>query len=114
LFRPKRRRPYKTARLRKVSNYIEQNRKRLSQETIYNLISTFGSFLGEAIKHQFGGAWKQINGQWAIVFNERNACFPFNKTGKQFANGNEGGDSISSFYNAVPCLLAKKRKPALW
>jgi hypothetical protein len=90
-----------------LDNYVEQNRRSLSQEIIrsHNLISLFGSFLGEAIRHEFGGKWQQVNGQWAIVFNEGNACFPINKVDKQFANGHQGGDSISSFYNVIPTIF---------
>lgn len=76
--------------------YIEQQRLTLASETIDHLVDRFGAFLGECVRRQFGGAWGQINGQWAIVFDAQNGVFPFAKVRKQFIHGSS--DSIESFY----------------
>jgi hypothetical protein len=72
------------------------------------LINVLGSFVGECIRHEFGGEWKQVDGQWGISFDPLNVAFPFAKITKQFENGHEGGDSIFSLYEIIPLLVNKK------
>lgn len=81
------------------------------EEVIKGLTNVLGSFLGECIRRNYGGKWTQFDGQWAVAFNERNAAFPFNKLGKQFQNGHEGGDSIISFYTGVPAVFKLNPPP---
>ena len=62
-----------------LDNYIVGIRGDLSQEVMDNLVSVLGSFFGECIRRRYGGEWRQTEGQWAIVFDDRNAIFPFTK-----------------------------------
>lgn len=106
---------YNEEAVRWIEEYIDTHRNTTDQSQVNNLINKMGSFLGECIRHEFGGEWKEVNGQWAIAFNPSNAAFPFNKIAKLFENGLEGGDSILSFYQVIPAVfknnqLAEARK----
>jgi hypothetical protein len=92
-----------------VDRYIEENRKGLQSSTTESLISILGSFLGECIRHQFGGNWHEINGTWAIRFDDKNMAFPFAKVEKQFHRGHS--DSVYSFYNSIPLIFNLRNKP---
>src|SRR4051812_20860053 len=86
---------YDQASVEWLDEYIERLRKqKYAEEDIDKLINVFGSFLGECIRHQFGGQWVDEQDNWLIRFDPQNAVFPFNKVLKQFKNGSEAGDSI--------------------
>ncbi|MFX0094728.1 MAG: hypothetical protein ACFFBD_23530 [Candidatus Hodarchaeota archaeon] len=89
-----------------VDGYIERIKERSSdQESFENLIGAFGAYLGECIRHQFGGQWEEIDGQWAIVFIEGKKhveVFPFGKVEKQF---HSNYDSILEFFTATSTFL---------
>lgn len=69
------------------------------------LVSTVGSYLGEAIIAQAGGAWRyDDHGAVGLRFPNGTWCFPFAKVEKQAANGLE--DSISSFYKIAIDFVA--------
>ncbi len=87
-----------------LDGYIERQRQQNPnhESNIYGLSNTLGSFLGECIRRQFGGEWAQSEYGWAIAFDEKNACFPFNKVEKQLRNG--AVDSIAGFYGSIPAL----------
>jgi hypothetical protein len=86
-----------------VDDYIERNRKTLSENQVEALINVIGSFLGECIQRNYGGIWSQRDEGLAICFDSKNCVFPFNKVEKQFINGSE--DSISSFYTLIPIVF---------
>lgn len=88
-----------------VDGFIERQRIRscLDEPTVHQMVQTLGSYLGECVVACFGGEWQQREGSWAVVFNEGNAAFPFNKVAKQFANGSE--DSVRSWFDAIPLLF---------
>jgi hypothetical protein len=86
-----------------IDGYIERNREYWDKDLRASLENTLGSFLGECIRHNFGGNWEMKEDGLAIMFDARNGVFPFNKINKQIANGAE--DSISSFYTSIPLIF---------
>ncbi len=95
-----------------VDGFIENQRIRpdMDENAINGLINTLGSFLGECIIRCYGGCWQNINGEWCIGFDGKNAVYPFNKVKKQFRNG--PGDSTKSFFELIPVVFkAYIRKP---
>ena len=86
-----------------IDGYIERNRDQWDGTMRASLGNTLGSFLGECIRHNFGGRWQMTENGLAIMFDSRNGVFPFNKVNKQIENGSE--DSISSFYNSISVLF---------
>ncbi len=98
--------------VRWLEGYIERLRSsgQLDDANIKEgLISVLGSFLGECIIRCYGGRWEEKNGNWAVVFGQQNAAYPFTKVEKQMRNGRE--DSIASFYDAIPLLFKECKKP---
>lgn len=94
-----------------VDGFIERQRIRegVGLETVESLVSRLGSFLGECMRHQFGGEWKQADGGMAIRFSAGNEAYPFNKVSKHFAYGS--GDSILSFYKSAGVLFSSGKTP---
>ncbi|GAC1446836.1 MAG: hypothetical protein NVSMB56_09330 [Pyrinomonadaceae bacterium] len=91
-----------------LENYIERTRKEFDANTTNNLVSVFGSFLGECVRHKFGGRCVEVDGQWAICFGEatdKSVAYPFNKVRKFFERGLESGDSLVSFYKVIPVIF---------
>ena len=88
-----------------IDGYIERQREHnpSHEANIDGLTNTLGSFLGECIRRQFGGEWVETQYGWAIQFDDKNACFPFNKVEKQLKNGAD--DSIASFYGTIPVVF---------
>lgn len=88
-----------------VDGYIERIRLNRSPETFGTLSSVFGSYVGECIRHEFGGEWKMIDGEWGIAFDDHNAAFPITKARKQLHNGHSGGDSVYSLYTSIAAFF---------
>jgi hypothetical protein len=87
-----------------LDGFIERLRsKPRSDEDDEKYVSIFGSYLGEAIVHSYGGSWAINESGWHIRFDDRNLVFPFSKVKKQLSSGEE--DSISSFYDAIPIIF---------
>ena len=99
---------YDEAAIKWLEDYVEQLRTTVNQETIYRLTNIFGSFVGECIRYEFGGQWKQYDGRWGVEFSPQFAAFPFAKLAKQFENGRAAGDSILGFYRSIPALSNMK------
>jgi len=96
---------YDETGVRWLETYIDGQRQSASEEVKSNLPSALGSFLGECIRHTFGGQWVQVPEQgWMIKINDRLSVFPFNKVEKQLAN--EDGESVLGLFTAIPSLLA--------
>jgi hypothetical protein len=90
-----------------LDNYIVGIRGDLSREVMDNLVSVLGSFFGECIRRRYGGEWRQTEGQWAIVFDDRNAIFPFAKMSKHFQGEDE---SILGLYRTIPLVFGQVLK----
>lgn len=69
-----------------------------------------GSYLGEAMVQHYGGAWVQEEAGIAVEIRGGLTAFPFNKTEKQFREGAEAGQSIASFFDSVPAIIAQRGK----
>lgn len=86
-----------------VEGYIERTKERgASREQIDALVQLLGAFLGECIRHVYGGQWREYEGNPGIFFENGTAAFPFNKVGTQFKNGL--ADSILGFFDVIPKL----------
>lgn len=88
-----------------VDGFIEQQRIRsdIDDNAINGLVNVLGAFLGKCIIHCFGGHWQNIDGEWRVSFDDKNAVYPFNKVKKQFTNGQE--DSIKKFFEVIPVMF---------
>lgn len=94
-----------------VEGFIERQRARPDFDggSVDGLVNTLGSFLGECIAAQTGGAWAWSDEQQAlgVAFPAGGVAFPFAKVRKLFLHGLEGGESISSFYDVAVDYIAK-------
>lgn len=83
--------------------YIEEIRATTEPEVRDALITSFGAFLGEAMIATYGGHWGEKEGRWGVLIADKIWGFPFAKVHKHFTDGT--GDSVRSFFTAVPALL---------
>jgi hypothetical protein len=93
-----------------LDGFIERQRLRPefgSEEAAERMTQTLGSFVGECVISCYGGAWREMEGSWAVDFGGGNAAFPFNKVRKHFANG--GGDSVLGWFNSIPALFVRQQ-----
>ena len=61
-----------------LDTYIEQHREELDERDKSLLQEKFGAYLGESIRHNYGGRWgKTADGNWMIVFGEDYQAAPF-------------------------------------
>ena len=89
-----------------LEGFIE--RQRIRQNTdVEGLVATLGSYLGEAVIAATGGEWDESDELGlSVLFPNGDRCFPFNKVRKQFEQGVEAGESVSSFYDTAVNYLA--------
>lgn len=91
-----------------VEGFLERRRGNTDEAMSRKLVSTIGSYLGEAIRAHTGGEWAEISDRGlGLRFPNGNICFPFSKVEKQLAEGVAAGESIASFYNVCIDMLAK-------
>ncbi|XYH92783.1 hypothetical protein ACMHYB_33560 [Sorangium sp. So ce1128] len=92
-----------------VDGFIERQRVRedVGPEFVGRMVNVLGSYLGESIIRTYGGRWSFGEYGWCVEFDARNAAYPFAKVQKQFSNGS--GDSIYSFFSAIPILFPALR-----
>jgi hypothetical protein len=95
---------FDAAGVRWLDGFINRQRLTLTEAVKAKVPNTLGSFLGECIRHTYGGEWQQHDAGWVVKINERLSVFPFNKVQKQLAN--EDGDSVLGLFTAIPSLLA--------
>ena len=62
-----------------LDGYIEELRQsNLRPETREVLFQSFSCFLGECIRHRYGGQWSEMEGQWGIQLPGSDSIFnPF-------------------------------------
>ncbi len=61
-----------------LDGYIERHRADLDAAEKTLLQQKFGAYLGETIRHNYGGRWaRDENGEWKIVFQEAQQAAPF-------------------------------------
>ncbi|MFI6484703.1 hypothetical protein ACIBH1_42750 [Nonomuraea sp. NPDC050663] len=92
-----------------VEGFIDRQRERpdFDPERIDGLVGVLGSFLGACLVEAAAGAWRHTDDDgWGVRFPNNAVAFPFTKVRKQFLDGTEGGESISSFYRIAVDFLA--------
>lgn len=82
----------------------------ITDDVRHGLVNVVGSFLGECIIRNYGGAWQELDGRLAVVLSEENAVFPFAKIQKQLENGRE--DSILSLFEVIPIVFDRRELQA--
>lgn len=61
-----------------LDTYIEQHREELDEGDKSLLQEKFGAYLGESIRHNYGGRWvRASDGNWTVVFDEEYQAAPF-------------------------------------
>jgi hypothetical protein len=100
---------YNEESVRYVEKYVLSLRKRADAEIIDKLTNMIGCYLGECIRHSYGGQWAASDSGLGISFNAQNGVYPFSKVGKLFEHGAE--DSIVSFYTLIPMVFASALPP---
>ena len=69
---------YSAESVRWLDDYIERHRAQLDASDKSLLQEKFGAYLGESIRHNFGGRWtRDSQGEWTIVFDEQRQASPF-------------------------------------
>jgi len=101
---------YSTDGVAWLDAFIQRQHERGDKNLYDQIVSAYGSYLGECIVQNVGGEWAQIDGSEAIAFDKNNATFPFSKIRKHLINGSEAGDSILGYYNSVKALFRKFTK----
>ena len=90
--------------VRWLNSFIDGQREQGDPETRKRLPGTLGSFLGECVRHTFGGTWVQHPDYgWGVEINDKVTVFPFNKVEKQLEAGE--GDTVLSFFKTLPAVL---------
>lgn len=88
-----------------IDAFIEklQEKYKSSDEEFRNgIVFRLGSFLGETIIENYGGEWVNIDGSFAISFDEENEnlVYVYSKVLKRFENEKE--ETVLSFYKQIP------------
>ena len=66
-----------------LDTYIEEHRHELDERDKSLLQEKFGAFLGESMRHNYGGRWVKGSGNsWTIVFDEDAQASPFELIGE--------------------------------
>ena len=66
-----------------LDTYIERHRDELDERDKSLLQEKFGAYLGESIRHNYGGRWVKGSGdRWMIVFDEDYQASPFELIGE--------------------------------
>ena len=69
---------YSTDSVSWLDTYIDEHRAELDDGDKSVLQEKFGAYLGELIRHNYGGRWVRGSGdQWMIVFDEEHQAAPF-------------------------------------
>ncbi|MCY4145288.1 MAG: hypothetical protein OXE95_06815 [Chloroflexi bacterium] len=69
---------YSAESVRWLDSYIARHRGELDAGDKSLLQEKFGAYLGESIRHNYGGCWARArNGEWMIEFDERHQASPF-------------------------------------
>lgn len=92
-----------------VEGFIERQRERpdFDLDESGGLVGVLGSFLGACVAEAAGGRWHYMEEDgWGVLLPDGSTAFPFAKVRKQFRNGLEGGESISSFYRIAVAFIA--------
>lgn len=86
-----------------LDEYINQHRNNLNDHEKQLFREKFGAFVGEAIRHTYGGQWVQAEDEWLIGFNDDAKTSPFAMVAEQLENKG----SLASLYQRIPELLGR-------
>ena len=76
-----------------LETYIEQHREQLDERDKSLLQEKFGAYLGESIRHNYGGRWvKDSEGGWMIAFEGDVQAAPFKLIGEHLEHHTELAD----------------------
>lgn len=91
-----------------VEGFIERQRARPDFDpNNAGIVTTLGCFLGECLIAAVNGRWQLHEGLgWSVEFAPDRFAFPLAKVEKQLRYGQDGGDSILSFYDTTVTLSA--------
>ena len=83
-----------------VDQHIDTIRESVTEDTLKLFVSMYGSYLGCCMIEKYGGEWREEEGKWAVVFDNKSRVYPLVKVSKRFENG--PSDSILNFYEKGP------------
>ncbi|SDK61563.1 hypothetical protein SAMN05421874_10975 [Nonomuraea maritima] len=93
-----------------VEGFIERQRCRpdFDLEQASGLVGVLGSFLGACIASATGGRWHKLDQDrgWGVLLPDGSTVFPVTKVRKQFRDGLEGGETITSLYQVAVEFVA--------
>lgn len=73
-----------------LDTYIEQHREELDERDKSLLQQKFGAYLGESIRHNYGGRWvRSGSGDWMIVLDDEHQAAPFALIGEHLDHHTE-------------------------
>jgi len=86
--------------------YIDEHRAKLDDGDKSVLREKLGAFLGESIRHNFGGRWvKASDGSWTILFDEERQASPFDIVGEHL----DHQASLSQAIEHLPDLMVQRQ-----
>ena len=96
---------YSTDSISWLDAYIDEHRAKLDAGDKSVLREKLGAFLGESIRHNFGGRWvKDLDGSWMIVFDEERQAAPFDIIDEHL----ERQASLSQAFEHLPDLTLQR------
>ena len=85
--------------------YIDEHRAKLDDGDKSVLREKLGAFLGESIRHNFGGRWvKDSDGDWMIVFEGEQQTSPFDIIGEHL----DHHASLTQAFEHLPDLMVQR------
>lgn len=100
---------YSLKALEWLEQHLDQNRARYLNNNPGNIISIFGSFLGECMCRNYQGQWTLTEYGWGVKIGENEmTAFPFNKMEK-FLYG-DSSDAFTPFYGSIPAIIQHNRQ----
>lgn len=85
-----------------LDTYINQHASDLSDNEKTVLREKFGAFVGETIRHNYGGQWVQADGdEWMIVFDDSAQTAPFEMVTATL----DKQSSLTKLYHRIPELF---------
>ncbi len=85
--------------------YIDEHRAELDDGDKSVLREKLGAFLGESIRHNFGGRWvKASDGSWMILFDKERQASPFDIVGEHL----DHPASLSQAFEHLPDLMVQR------
>ena len=89
-----------------LDHYIDEHRAKLDDGDKSVLREKLGAFLGESIRHHFGGRWiKDSDDSWMIVFDEAHQASPFDIIGEHL----DHHSSLTQAFEHLPDLMVQRQ-----